>query len=328
MERRIVVSYCSEDRFRARHIVQMLREAGFTVFWDQDLQPRQDFRAVIAREIQLADCTLVLWSRSSIGSPFVTDEASLARRIGNYVPVLLAKVRPPLGLRSEQFLWLDHWDGSSATSAWGQLLAVVRGDTPFIAGEELPFDAFSEMSLGLTMVPLVVPVPDAGGLRMRRIAVSLDLVKHREFACWPSAPDHLGDLGHPFASYATPTYPEAVEFCTWLSDTSKRRYRLLDDAEFDAIAKAIASGSSDLVVSPHDNVNALKHFLHSMWTWIAGTERRPLEDTMIDVAHVRGGCWTTAESESVPKAVLTTSCRLPFVGLRVAVDFEVSAAIE
>jgi hypothetical protein len=57
-----------------------------------------------------------------------------------------------------------------------------------------------------------------------------------------------------------------------------------------------------------------------MWTWVGGIEARQLAGMAIEVAGVRGGCWITSDTETVPRALLTTTCRLPFVGLRMAVE--------
>ena len=58
-------------------------------------------------------CMVVLWSESSVKSPWVTEEAEEARRLGKtIVPVLIQRVEPPIGFRAIQAADLTKWDGT------------------------------------------------------------------------------------------------------------------------------------------------------------------------------------------------------------------------
>ena len=48
-------------------------------------------------------CMIALWSKHSVGSPWVTEEAEEARRLGKtLVPILIQRVEPLIGFRAIQ----------------------------------------------------------------------------------------------------------------------------------------------------------------------------------------------------------------------------------
>jgi TIR domain len=321
--RRVFVSYSSDDRYRAAHIVQALRDAGVSTFWDQDLMPRQDFRAVIAHEIRRADCTIVLWSRSSVRSAFVADEADLARKVGNYTPTMLDRVQPPMGLRGEQFLWLDKWYGDVKSPFWQALLSTVHGALVHKPGTPMPVDAFSDGPQGPTMVALEITNAGMEGICTHRLAVGVEFVTRDQFVQWPEATE-LSPLlhDHPYAAYATPSFREAVAYCEWLTKAFGRRYHLLSNADFEAVASTLEQYklNSGLAVGPSEGVQSLKMFVRAMWTWTGKSQIRQVGEDLIETASALGGCWFTPPSETTARATFTANCRLPFVGLRIAAD--------
>jgi hypothetical protein len=322
--KQVFVSYSTSDRYRAAHIVKGLRDAGFLAFWDQDLLPRQNFRAVLANKIRRADRTIVLWSRASIESRFVADEANLAREIGTYTPVMLDKVQPPLGLRGEQFLWLYQWDGDTGSIAWEVLLKAVQGDVT-MDGALLPLDAFSDLPSGPTMVPIEITTHQSSGLTKRRLSVGTDFITCDQFRQWAGAVtlnNAPAGFDHPWHMYAAASYIEAKAFCAWLSSSTGRNYRLLQNADFDAIACALGPFRSGdrTIVAPRENLQSLRSFTRTMWTWVEGVRLHRVDARLTEVAEARGGCWLTPHAEEMPRAMFTTTCRLPFVALRVAAD--------
>jgi hypothetical protein len=70
---------------------------------------RKRWRETIGRELSEARCVIVLWSKTSIDSSWVQEEADDARRRGVLVPVLIDKVIPPIGFRSVQAADLADW---------------------------------------------------------------------------------------------------------------------------------------------------------------------------------------------------------------------------
>lgn len=132
---RIFLSYASEDRDRAREIAADLEALGWAVWWDHKLQAGKTFAGVIESEIKKSDCVLVLWSKASISSRWVRDEANEGLERGVLVPVLIDAVEPPMGFRSIHAANLIGYHGDQAAPGFRQLVADLKallkpGTTP------------------------------------------------------------------------------------------------------------------------------------------------------------------------------------------------------
>ena len=123
---RIFLSYASEDRDRAREIAADLEALGWAVWWDHKLQAGKTFAGVIESEIKKSDCVLVLWSKASITSRWVRDEANEGLERGVLVPVLIDAVEPPMGFRSIHAANLVGYDGDQTSPGFRQLVADLR----------------------------------------------------------------------------------------------------------------------------------------------------------------------------------------------------------
>jgi TIR domain len=129
----IFVSYASEDRPRGEEFARALEGQGWTVFWDRTIPIGKTWRETIGRELSEARCVIVLWSKTSIDSSWVQEEADDARRRGVLVPVLIDKVVPPIGFRSVQAADLADWDKKETTQAFRRLradIAALVGSAP------------------------------------------------------------------------------------------------------------------------------------------------------------------------------------------------------
>jgi hypothetical protein len=98
----VFVSYAREDEARVAGLVRALQSHGLGVFWDRQIPPGRTWREHIGAQLAGARCVVVAWSKHSIGSDFVAEEADDARQRGALVPVLIDPVLPPLGFRSLQ----------------------------------------------------------------------------------------------------------------------------------------------------------------------------------------------------------------------------------
>jgi TIR domain len=123
----IFISYSAEDRSRAQVIAQLLEGQGWSIFWDRTIPIGRTWRDVIRKELDEARCVIVLWSKISIGSGWVQDEADDAKRRRVLVPVLIEDVLPPIGFRSIQAADLTNWDGTEATPSVRTLVQGITG---------------------------------------------------------------------------------------------------------------------------------------------------------------------------------------------------------
>ena len=123
----IFISYASEDRPRAEILAQTLERRGWSTFWDRTIPIGKTWRETIGRELHGARCVIVLWSKSSIESHWVQEEADDAQERGVLVPILIENIRAPIGFRSIQAAHLENWDGTESTQPFLRLIADIAG---------------------------------------------------------------------------------------------------------------------------------------------------------------------------------------------------------
>jgi TIR domain len=122
----IFISYSSEDRARAQKLVKTLDDGAWSIFWDRTIPAGKSWREIIGKELDDARCVIVLWSKSSIESSWVLDEADDARRRGVLVPILIDNVLPPIGFRSIQAVKLVDWDSEERSQTFDRLVTDIR----------------------------------------------------------------------------------------------------------------------------------------------------------------------------------------------------------
>lgn len=107
---KIFVSYSRVDRSRVQPIVDALRAMTYEVWWDTQLSGGASFTAQTEAELEGADIVLVIWTKASVESNWVKDEAASGRERGRLLPVILDDVKPPLGFRQLQWVDLRRWN--------------------------------------------------------------------------------------------------------------------------------------------------------------------------------------------------------------------------
>jgi hypothetical protein len=110
----VFVSYAREDRDRARLLAEALEAQGWSVWWDRKIVAGQAFDDTIEQQLQTAKSVVVLWSRHSIGSEWVRNEAGLASERDVLVPALIDDVKQPLEFRRRHAADLTRWTGDPA----------------------------------------------------------------------------------------------------------------------------------------------------------------------------------------------------------------------
>ena len=119
----IFISYAHEDQPFVMRMVERLQADGFSVWWDHAIPPGKSWDEVIAAGIQNAKACIVVWSKHSIDSEWVKEEATLAREARKYLPVSVDESLPPMGFRRIQSAHLDQWTGDPNDGQWRMLTA-------------------------------------------------------------------------------------------------------------------------------------------------------------------------------------------------------------
>src|SRR3954454_23348705 len=119
----IFFSYAREDLARVARLVGALEARGWSVFWDWRIPAGKTWRAHIGRALDAASCVVVAWSKHSIQSDWVIEEADEGKRRGILVPVFLDAVSPPWGFRSIQAADLTAWSPERPSPAFDSFLA-------------------------------------------------------------------------------------------------------------------------------------------------------------------------------------------------------------
>jgi hypothetical protein len=123
----IFISYAREDHARVQLLADALSGYGWSVWWDQRIPAGKTFDQFIADALADAQCVVVVWSRHSVASSWVREEADEGRKRGVLIPVLIDKVSPPLGFGRIHAASLTEWDGDQDSEAFQRLAADIAG---------------------------------------------------------------------------------------------------------------------------------------------------------------------------------------------------------
>ncbi|HEX5605398.1 MAG TPA: toll/interleukin-1 receptor domain-containing protein [Candidatus Binatia bacterium] len=135
----IFISYANEDRETAAQFAQLLESVGWHVWWDRRIPAGRTWRSILEDALREMRCLVVLWSKNSVQSPWVTEEAEEARRLGKtIVPVLIEGVEPPIGFRAIQAANLANWNGSTDDPAAQQFIADLKSILGDVVETSLP----------------------------------------------------------------------------------------------------------------------------------------------------------------------------------------------
>jgi len=107
----IFISYSSEDKTLVKQIAALLEARGWSVWWDRQIPIGQKYDTVIENELQKAGCVLVIWTKRSVASEWVKNEALEAAQKNKLVPVELEEVTLPLAFKRIETAMLIGWNG-------------------------------------------------------------------------------------------------------------------------------------------------------------------------------------------------------------------------
>ena len=121
----LFLSYARADRPTADKLADLLTKAGHTVWWDALIEGGAQFASSIREALEAADVVIVLWSKNSIDSDWVRDEAAQGRDRRRLVPLSIDGTKAPLGFRQYQLIDLSRWKGRADTPQFDAILRAV-----------------------------------------------------------------------------------------------------------------------------------------------------------------------------------------------------------
>lgn len=122
----IFLSYAREDRACVEKLARALEAAGHDVWWDRRLDGGEEFSTEIEAALDRADVVLVAWSKDSVKSRWVRDEASIGGDSGRLVPITIDDSAPPLGFRQFHTFDFNRWRGSLKDPRVAELLLLLE----------------------------------------------------------------------------------------------------------------------------------------------------------------------------------------------------------
>jgi TolB-like protein/Tfp pilus assembly protein PilF len=160
----IFLSYAHADRAKAQRLAAILEQTGYTVWWDALVEGGSRFAKSIDEALDKADVVVVLWSKHSVESDWVRDEAAQGRDRQRLVPLSLDGSVPPLGFRQIQVIKLTNWRGRADTphvDAIHRAISAALGEDPRLTPVARAVDRRRVLAVG---GGAVVVAAAAGGL--------------------------------------------------------------------------------------------------------------------------------------------------------------------
>ncbi|HQR49158.1 MAG TPA: TIR domain-containing protein [Steroidobacteraceae bacterium] len=105
----VFISYARSDKARVAPLVAAIVSRGWTVWWDPEITPGQEFDDMIDAEIAAAKAVMVVWTPTSVTSRWVRGEAREAADSNKLVPVRFDNARLPMDVRAIHTTDLDGW---------------------------------------------------------------------------------------------------------------------------------------------------------------------------------------------------------------------------
>lgn len=118
------LSYARADQAQATKLATALQAAGLNLWWDALIEGGAAFAKSIEAALENCDAVIVVWSRVSVGSDWVLDEAAKGRDLRKLVPVSFDGTEPPLGFRQYQSVDLSRWQGNADAA---EITGIIRG---------------------------------------------------------------------------------------------------------------------------------------------------------------------------------------------------------
>lgn len=124
----IFLSYSTKDRDRLKPLFQALAQQGWSVFWDhQSIHTGENWHRKIEEAINNSRCVVVVWSKHSIQSEWVLEEASRGKARNVLLPIRIDAIESPFGFGMRQAGDFTGWNGKGDHPAFIELAAQIYG---------------------------------------------------------------------------------------------------------------------------------------------------------------------------------------------------------
>jgi len=95
----IFISYARADRDKIEKLAAALTSEGYSVWWDRHIEGGASFAKEIEKELTGSKAVIVAWSKTSLESDWVKDEAVTARDQGKLIPISVDGSLAPMGFK-------------------------------------------------------------------------------------------------------------------------------------------------------------------------------------------------------------------------------------
>ncbi len=144
----VFFSYSRVDVDKALPIIAAIERAGFPVWWDGMLEGGTSYLETTEEALESAKAVVVLWSKTSVASHWVRDEAMSGRVRGRMIPLSLDGTPAPLGFRQVQHIDYTQWQGrddEACAEELSRVLGIMHAEeNPIIATAAIPLPAASK----------------------------------------------------------------------------------------------------------------------------------------------------------------------------------------
>lgn len=131
----VFLGYSRNDSDRALLVADALKSEGLSVWWDIQIHPGETWDEVIPAALASARVVVILWSKNSINSTWVREEAHRAKRSQKLLPAIIDDVEIPYGFELVQTANLKDWNGNKAHAGFRKLL---DGINHFLLSQSIP----------------------------------------------------------------------------------------------------------------------------------------------------------------------------------------------
>lgn len=160
----IFISYASEDREQVRPLARALEQKGWSVWWDRRIPVGRSYDEVIEEALDGSKSVVVVWTKTSVKSQWVKNEAREGLRRRVLFPVmLLEEVKIPLEFRDVQAAQLMGWQPGREHHGFDQF---VEDLTQVIGAPSSPgLQSTPEIQKEEPVSPTSTPEPDRASPR-------------------------------------------------------------------------------------------------------------------------------------------------------------------